>query len=136
MFRAHTKQSVHPYIRCRDYISMSIAFNYIFITGCIMKVCLFFFLHRSGSLLFMGNQDRQRERPHRRSLHLLPSRPVLPETGPAGRAHKPCLAVEEVGYTRQTKTVRFKPIGYKGFVKYNRALLDHVLVVIFILEFL
>ncbi|XP_017336876.1 sentrin-specific protease 2 isoform X1 [Ictalurus punctatus] len=58
----------------------------------------------SGSLLFMGNQDRQRERPHRRSLHLLPSRPVLPETGPAGRAHKPCLAVEEVGYTRQTKT--------------------------------
>ncbi|XP_060774686.1 sentrin-specific protease 2 isoform X2 [Neoarius graeffei] len=49
----------------------------------------------SGSVLFKGNQDRQRERPHRRSLHLLPSRPVLPETEPPGRAHKPCLAVEE-----------------------------------------
>ncbi|GAA6086704.1 sentrin-specific protease 2 [Tachysurus ichikawai] len=49
----------------------------------------------SGSVLYMGNQDRQKELPHRRSLHLLPSRPVLPETDFHGRAHKPCLAVEE-----------------------------------------
>ncbi|KAG7326980.1 hypothetical protein KOW79_010381 [Hemibagrus wyckioides] len=49
----------------------------------------------SGSVLFMGNQDRQKELPHRRSLHLLPSRPVLPETDLPGRTHKPCLAVEE-----------------------------------------
>ncbi|KAK2857439.1 hypothetical protein Q7C36_005358 [Tachysurus vachellii] len=49
----------------------------------------------SGSVFYMGNQDRQKELPHRRSLHLLPSRPVLPETDFSGRAHKPCLAVEE-----------------------------------------
>ncbi|XP_027015823.1 sentrin-specific protease 2 [Tachysurus fulvidraco] len=49
----------------------------------------------SGSVLYMGNQDRQKELPHRRSLHLLPSRPVLPDTDFPGRTHKPCLAVEE-----------------------------------------
>ncbi|XP_046714059.1 sentrin-specific protease 2 [Silurus meridionalis] len=49
----------------------------------------------SGSALYMGNQDRHRERPNRRSLQLLPSRPVLPEMDAPGRAHKPCLAVEE-----------------------------------------
>ncbi|TTH38803.1 Sentrin-specific protease 2 [Bagarius yarrelli] len=49
----------------------------------------------SRSVLFMGNPDRQRELPHRRSLHLLPSRPVLPDVDHPGRAHKPCLAVEE-----------------------------------------
>lgn len=58
-------------------------------------------LYRSGSVLFRGNQDRHKELLHRRSLHLLPSRPVLPETDLHGRAHKPCLAVEEVVYRRQ-----------------------------------
>ncbi|KAM9483743.1 sentrin-specific protease 2 [Clarias gariepinus] len=49
----------------------------------------------NSSVLFMGNQDKQRERLHRTSLQLLPSRPVLPETDPSSRAHKPCLTVEE-----------------------------------------
>lgn len=95
-----------------------------------------FFPHRSGSVLFKGNQNRQRERPHRRSLHLLPSRPVLPETDPPGRTHKPCLAVEEVGHTRQTETVLFEPMGSEGSVKYNQVVLDYVSVIIFNLEFL
>ncbi|KAK3557011.1 hypothetical protein QTP70_022917, partial [Hemibagrus guttatus] len=50
----------------------------------------------SGSVLFMGNQDRQKELPHRRSLHLLPSRPVPPGDGsPRPHTKTPCLAVEE-----------------------------------------
>ncbi|KAL7890673.1 hypothetical protein AOLI_G00001490 [Acnodon oligacanthus] len=50
-----------------------------------------------GAILYMGNQDKQREWPHRRSLHLLPSRTGLgmPEMEPPSRTHKPCLAVEE-----------------------------------------
>ncbi|KAI4902375.1 hypothetical protein NFI96_018845 [Prochilodus magdalenae] len=48
-----------------------------------------------GTVLYVGNQDRQRERPQRRSLHLMPSRAGLPEVEPPSRTHKPCLAVEE-----------------------------------------
>uniref|UniRef100_A0A8B9KVB7 SUMO specific peptidase 2 n=1 Tax=Astyanax mexicanus TaxID=7994 RepID=A0A8B9KVB7_ASTMX len=50
-----------------------------------------------GAVLYMGNQDRLRERPGRRSLQLLPSRTGLglPEIEPPSRTHKPCLAVEE-----------------------------------------
>ncbi|XP_072539726.1 sentrin-specific protease 2 [Salminus brasiliensis] len=50
-----------------------------------------------GAVLYMGNQDRLRERPQRRSLQLLPSRTGqgLPEMEPPSRTHKPCLAVEE-----------------------------------------
>ncbi|XP_066521843.1 sentrin-specific protease 2 isoform X2 [Hoplias malabaricus] len=50
-----------------------------------------------GAVLYMGNQDRQREWPHRRSLQLLPSRTGLglPEMEPPSRTHKPCLTVEE-----------------------------------------
>ncbi|XP_062853785.1 sentrin-specific protease 2 [Trichomycterus rosablanca] len=48
-----------------------------------------------GAMLYMGNQDRPRDRPQRRSLQLLPSRPGLPEIGQPSRTHKHCLAVEE-----------------------------------------
>lgn len=50
-----------------------------------------------GAVLYMGNQDRLRERPQRRSLQLLPPRTGLglPEVEPPSRTHKPCLAVEE-----------------------------------------
>lgn len=53
-----------------------------------------------GAMLNMGNLDRPRDRPQRRSLQLLPSRPGFPEKDPPSRTHKHCLAVEEVNYMR------------------------------------
>ncbi|XP_026874501.2 sentrin-specific protease 2 [Electrophorus electricus] len=50
-----------------------------------------------GPNLYMGNQDRQRERQHRMSLQLLPSCAGmgLSEMDPPARTHKPSLTVEE-----------------------------------------